>query len=151
MSGRVAWEVRPLSSVGPVNLGSDEATALRLLEAEPGWRATQRSAPPARRHSVKYQSGLFVQIELDDSEAVEAIEVWYPHHGGPQLTLHHLPLFGLTAKEARAQLPREGSPIVEDGNGFIMRGYELGLTVEDGRIAAVLIGVRGYYDFLDDG
>lgn len=146
MSAKAIWEVRPGSGIGPLELGVDAVTAFRLLEAQPGWQGPGTSVP----HSAEYESGLFVQFELNDRGVTEAIEAWRPAHGGPQLVLGDIRLFGLTVKEARARLPREGAPIVEDQNGIIMRGYQLGLTAEDGLIVAVLVGAAGYYDFLDD-
>lgn len=101
--------------------------------------------------SAHLSSGADVFLEVADDGRVESVELWKPRRtAGPVPTLGGVQLWGLPVAEVLRRWRTNDARVSVDADSVILRDFDLGLTVEAGRVRAVLVAAAGYYDFLDE-
>lgn len=133
--------VRPHHGIGPMTLGVSDEGMRRALAALPGCPEPDPSSPGW----ADFESGMSVEYELEgDPSVVRAIEVWRPVDA-PDVVLEGVSLFSGSAREVLSRIAGLGFVSTERGYLWVSDRLDVGLTIEDGRVAAVLVGVPGYY------
>jgi hypothetical protein len=145
MSGEaMEWLIAPHHGVGPLTIGVSAEDLRAVLASLPG-----NTGPLATRpESAQLQSGLSIFYEVDGDGCVESIEVWHPTTVGQRVVLDGVDLFGLRGGDLAMRLPQRDIHVLPGGGTALVRDADVGITLEDGVVVAVLVGVVGYYDFL---
>ncbi|KQZ87420.1 hypothetical protein ASD62_17700 [Phycicoccus sp. Root563] len=141
------WTIRPQVGVGTLCLGDPIADAHRTLTETADFEHTVQSAP----YSGHFSNGITVALDADSAGLLESIEIWYPiDPNTTTVTLEGVNVFAADVDTTSARLRAVGLDLSRHHDSLIDRGRSIGLTVADKRIVAALVGVAGYYDFLDD-
>lgn len=141
------FEVVSGVGVGAARLGMGRQAAVGVLRALADG-PTEVGVQQPRQAALAFESGGAVQAWFDDSDRLEAVEVW----GDAQVpvVLDGVAVTGLPVEDALVVSPGFVPMRAGDDESWVDQDRDVALTVFDGLVVAVCVGVPGYYAFLDD-
>jgi hypothetical protein len=153
--------LRPPNAAGPLFIGATGQDTVDILRQLGDPQVLCRTPGSRPAWAVDRPSGLFIRVNFDAYDRVEAIELGRPHGTADAVSYNGLDVFTVPASDLITELRRR-TTIDEEENGHAFTAPALLLSFwrsttpetpddEDGRFfESVLLARPGYYDHQPD-